>query len=416
MNLFNIVAILITLSAAFGYLNHRFIRLPNTIGLMLISILMSLGLVIVGLLFPSTLGIEEHWKSFLQNIDFNKSLMVGMLGFLLFAGSLHVDSEELLRRKWEIGIFATAGVVISTFVTGITIYFVSGWLGLKLRFITSLLFGALISPTDPIAVLGILRKSGAPKSLEIIISGESLFNDGIGVVVFVILAGMASGSHGASFQEASLLFLEEAIGGFVLGLLLGWLAYGVLKSIDNYQVEILVTLALVTGGYALAAALHTSGPIAIVVAGLLIGNRGRKFAMSEKTRHNLDMFWELVDVILNSLLFVMIGLELLVVTLTGRYLIAGGLAVAVALLARLVSVGIPFSLMRSRSRLPAGTLKVMTWGGLRGGIAVALALSLPHGPERDIVITMTYSIVVFSILVQGLTIKNLVAPSMGERE
>lgn len=416
MNLFNIVAVLITLSAAFGYVNHRFIRLPNTIGLMLISILVSLGLVTVGHLIPSTLGIEEHWRSFLQNIDFNKSLMVGMLGFLLFAGSLHVDSEELLRRKWEIGIFATAGVVISTLVTGTAIYFISGWLGLKLRFITSLLFGALISPTDPIAVLGILKKAGAPKSLEIIISGESLFNDGVGVVVFVVLAGMASGEHVASFRGASLLFFEEAIGGFVLGFLLGWLAYLVLKSIDNYQVEVLVTLALVTGGYALAAVLHTSGPIAIVVAGLLIGNRGRKFAMSEKTRHNLDMFWELVDVILNSLLFVMIGLELLVVTLSGRYVVAGAVAIAVALFARLVSVGIPLSVMRTMVKLPADTLKVMTWGGLRGGIAVALALSLPHGTERDVVITMTYSIVLFSILVQGLTIKNLVAPSMGERE
>lgn len=416
MNLFNIVAVLITLSAAFGYLNHRFIRLPNTIGLMLISILMSLGLVALGRLVPSTLGVEEHWKSFLHNIDFNKSLMVGMLGFLLFAGSLHVDSEELLRRKWEIGVFATAGVVISTLVTGTAIFLISGWLGLNLRFITSLLFGALISPTDPIAVLGILKKSGASKSLEIIISGESLFNDGVGVVVFLVLAGVASGEQAASFKAASLLFAEEALGGFVLGLMLGWLAYRLLKSIDNYQVEVLVTLALVTGGYALAAALHTSGPIAIVVAGLLIGNRGRKLAMSEKTRHNLDMFWELVDVILNSLLFVMIGLELLVVTLTGRYIIAGALAIAVALFARLVSVGIPLCLMRFLVRLPADALKVMTWGGLRGGIAVALALSFPHGPERDVVITMTYSIVLFSILVQGLTIKHLVAPSMGERE
>ncbi len=407
MKLFDLIALLITLAAVFGYLNYRFIRLPTTIGLMLISVVMSLGMVLIGHLGHSGLLLEQQWLSVVRSIDFNKTLMVGMLSFLLFAGALHVDLTELLSEKWSVGIYATAGVLLSTFLVGTMTYLVSGWLGFELRFLSCLLFGALISPTDPIAVLGILRTSGVPKRLQVRIAGESLFNDGIGVVVFITLYDIVF--DGVSFSAAgvSLLFLEEVAGGIFLGLMLGWVAFRLLKSIDNYQVEILITLALVTGGYALAAAVHASGPIAIVVAGLLIGNHGRRFAMSEKTRQNLDTFWELIDEILNALLFVLIGIELLVITVNKRYLVAGLAAICVGLVARMISIGVPQLLMNPRSRFDLNALKVMTWGGLRGGISVALALSLPPGTERDQIITMTYLVVVFSILVQGLTLKRL---------
>jgi len=407
MKLFNIIAMLITLSALFGYLNHRFIKLPTTIGIMLISVLMSLGLVALGRIGPFGLGIEEHWEEIVKSIDFNQTLLVGMLGFLLFAGAFHINLNELLKHKWEIAAFATIGVVLSTFLVGTITYFVLSLLHLKIRFVYCMLFGALISPTDPIAVLGIMKKAGAPKSLEIKISGESLFNDGIGVVVFIVMLDIAMGGRDVSAGEISLLFLEEALGGAVLGLMLGWIAYLILKSMDNYTVEILVTLSLVTGGYALASAVHTSGPIAIVIAGLLIGNHGRELAMSEKTRENIDTFWELIDEILNAILFVLIGIELIVVPISIHHLMAGLIAIPVAILSRFISIGIPGSLFNLMKRFSGQSLKLMTWGGLRGGISVALALSLPVGAERDIILTMTYTVVVFSILVQGLTIRYL---------
>lgn len=408
MELFNIVAILITLTALFGYVNYRFIKLPTTIGVMLISILMSLTMVLLRYSGHPSFHVETEWIRIMQGIDFNETLMVGMLGFLLFTGSLHVDLNELKKQKWGIGIFSTIGVVFSTFLVGTLTYYSFWLLGLEIRFIYCLLFGALISPTDPIAVLGILRKAGAKKNLEIRITGESLFNDGIGVVVFVTLLSMASSGEIMPPAEIALFFMKEAAGGALLGLILGWFAYLLLKSIDNYQVEVLITLALVMGGYALALALHTSGPIAMVVSGLLIGNRGREFAMSEKTRQNLDTFWELIDEILNSLLFVLIGIELLVIHLSPGYLEAGLIAIPLTLFSRFVSVAIPLLFLTIRKTFPIGSLKIMTWGGLRGGISVALALSLPAGAERDIIITMTYTVVVFSILVQGMTIGPLV--------
>jgi CPA1 family monovalent cation:H+ antiporter len=412
MELFNIISILITLSALFGYINHRFIKLPTTIGLMLISILMSLSLIILGHL---GLGIEQQWMSVMSRIDFNETLMVGMLSFLLFAGALHVDGSELLKQKWNIGIFATFGVVFSTVLVGVFTYFVLRLLGLDVELIYCLLFGALISPTDPIAVLGILRETDTPKSLEVQISGESLFNDGIGVVLFVVLIAMAEGGHNVSFRQVLLLFAVETVGGGIFGLLMGWIAYKIMKSIDNYQVEILVTLSLVTGVYALASSLGISGPIAIVVAGLVIGNRGRQLAMSEKTRRHIDMFWELIDGILNSVLFVLIGLELFVVTVSGFYLIAAVIMIPVVLLARFASIGVPLRLLTLGKKFDYGTLKIMTWSGLRGGIAVALALSLPKNVERDIIITMTYVVVVSSILVQGLTFKRLAKVRGGDK-
>jgi len=406
--LFNIIAILITLSAVFGYINHRFIKLPTTIGLLLISIFMSLGVGVLGHLGEVGFAIEKQCIDIVHAIDFNKTLMVGMLSFLLFAGALHVDLNELTKQKWAVLIFATVGVILSTYLVGMLTYVILGYLGLTLTFVYCLLFGALISPTDPISVLWILRQLGAPKSLEVKIAGESLFNDGIGVVVFAMIAEIAFGGGDVSFGGISVLFAQEVIGGIFIGLATGWVAFKLVKSIDNYQVEILITLSLVMGGYALASEIKASGPLAVVVAGLLIGNPGRQFAMSEKTRLNLDMFWELIDEVLNSLLFVMIGLELLIIHLSAKSILAGTIAVLIVLFLRIVSIGVPQSILSIGKTFDYSSLKIMTWGGLRGGIAVALALSLPAGAEKDIVITMTYIVVAFSILVQGLTVKYLV--------
>ena len=331
-----------------------------------------------------------------------------MLSFLLFAGALHINLNDLAKQKWVITILAVVGVLISTFVFGTAIYFVLAWLSLKLIYVWCLLFGALISPTDPIAVLGILKSARVPKSLEIQIAGESLFNDGIGVVVFLVLYEIAVRGDQPSFAHISTVFLEEAVGGVVVGLLLGWITYRLLKAVDQYQVEVLLTLALVAGGHALASAMHASGPIAIVCAGVLIGNHGRRFAMSDTTREHLDTFWELVDEILNALLFVLIGLEVLVLTFTRDLLFAGLLAIPAILFARWVSVGAPVLAMSRWQKFAPGTVTIMTWGGLRRGISVALALSLPVGSERQLVLAMIYVLVVFSILVQELTIKQVV--------
>ncbi|MDA8084933.1 MAG: sodium:proton antiporter [Nitrospiraceae bacterium] len=406
--MFDIIAILITLTALFGYINYRFIKLPTTIGIMLISILMSLSMVTLGHMGSIGFGIEKKWIEVVLKIDFNKTLMVGMLSFLLFAGALHVDLNELRNRKWEVLALSTVGVILSTLLVAGMTYLLSGYIGLGLNFVYCLLFGALISPTDPISVLWILKRAGAPKSLETLIAGESLFNDGIGVVVFITIWEVAFGPKDISLGGVFVLFAKEVMGGTLIGLSTGWVAYKLLKSIDNYQVEILITLSLVMGGYALASEVSFSGPITIVVAGLLIGNHGRQFAMSAKTRQNVDMFWELIDEILNSLLFVLIGMELLIIQLSAKYIFAGIVAIIIVLLSRVVSIGAPQLMFAIGKKIDYASLKIMTWGGLRGGIAVALALSLQQGAERDVIITMTYTVVVFSILVQGVTVKNLV--------
>lgn len=405
MELFNILAIVITLTAGFCYINHRFIGLPVTIGVMLIALVASLILQVVDL-FGFHLGADA--ESWLSTIDFNKTLLHGMLSFLLFAGALHVNLNDLFDQKWTIGLFATVGTVVSTFLVGTLAWWVLQVLDVPLSYLVCLVFGALISPTDPIAVLGILKNAKAPKSLEVKITGESLFNDGIGVVIFLVLAELATGQHELDFGHVAGLFAQEAIGGLVFGLAAGYTAYRLLKSIDHYQVEVIITLALVSGGYALANALHLSGPIAIVVAGLLIGNQGRVLAMSDKTREHLDLFWELVDEILNAVLFVLIGLEVLVLTFTQDYLLASLAMIPLILAARLIAIGLPFSLLKYGRTFTPGAIWLMTWGGLRGGISVALALSLPAGPDRDVILAMTYVVVVFSIVVQGLTMERLV--------
>ena len=406
MNILNIAAILITVSALFSFVNHRFIKLPTAIGLMLISLVASLLLLAAGKLGWGHL--ESQARLLLDSIDFNETLMQGMLSFLLFAGALHINLDDLAKQKWVITSLATVGILISTFLVGITTYYLLGFFNLHLDFIYCLLFGSLISPTDPIAVLGILKSAHAPKTLETKIAGESLFNDGMAVVVFIVLLGIAAGGHDVTAKHIALLFVEEAVGGVVFGFVIGWLTYLMLKQVDNYQVEILLTLALVMGGYALASTIHTSGPIAVVVAGLLIGNQGRMLAMSDHTREHLDTFWELIDEILNAVLFVLIGLEVLVLPFTRDVLLASLAMIPLVLAARLISVGLPINLLRLHREISPGAVKILTWGGLRGGVSVALALSLPPGDAREIILAITYTIVVFSIVVQGLTIGKLV--------
>jgi CPA1 family monovalent cation:H+ antiporter len=404
MHLFNVIAILITLAALFSFINYRFIKLPSTIGIMMIAMLMSLGLIVL-----APFGLDPGVTTLIAGIDFNTTLMVGMLSFLLFAGALHVEMDDLLENKVEIALFATVGVVASTFITGTLLYYAASLVGLSLAYIHCLLFGALISPTDPVAVLGILKSAGAPKSLEVKITGESLFNDGIGVVVFLSILEIATGEAELSAGHVAALFATEVAGGLVLGLVTGWIAYLFLSKVDNYQVEVLITLALVTGGYALALALHLSGPIAIVIAGLLIGNRGRAFAMSEKTREHLDTFWELLDETLNAVLFLLIGFEILILTVNQSFLLLGGLSILIVLFARFSSLAGALAILKPFRPFSKGDLSILTWGGLRGGISVALALSLPATiPVREGLITMTYVVVIFSIVAQGLTIGKLV--------
>ncbi len=417
MSLFNVVALLLTLSALFSYFNHRYLKLPTAIGLLSIALAMSLGMLLLG---QWGFGLEEDARLLLGSVDFNATLLGGMLSFLLFAGSLHVNLADLIRHKWTIGTLATVGVVLSTLLIGGALWAVLQLFELSIPFLYCLLFGALISPTDPIAVLAILKSSGAPKSLEAKISGESLFNDGVGVVVFLVLLEIAVGGEEFSLGHVGALLGQEALGGAVLGLALGYLAFLMLKSVDNYQVEILITLALVTGGYALAGKLHLSGPIAVVVAGLLVGNHGRLLAMSERTREHLDTFWELVDEILNAVLFVLIGLELLVLTIDWKAVAISLLAIPIVLAARWITVALPVLILGVRRPFSPGAVRILTWGGLRGGISVALALSLPPGPERPVILAVTYAVVVFSIIVQGLTIgplvKRVAANSAGDRE
>ena len=405
MRIFDVLAVLIGFSALFSWLNDRFLKLPNAIGLMLIALVFSLVLLLP---FPFARALEHEVQRMLASIDFSEALLEGMLGFLLFAGALHVDLRELARHKWAIAILASASVIGATVLIGCGSWLLFFALGIDIPLIYCMLLGALISPTDPVAVLGILKNANAPKSLEMKITGESLFNDGVAVVVFMLLAGLAAGETPPAFGDAMTLFATEIVGGLAFGFVIGWIALYMISKTADYQVEIMVTLALAMSGYAIAEHAHVSAPIAIVVAGLIIGSRGRAIAVTEATRYRLDDFWELVDEILNAVLFVIIGLEVLAISMNGQFMLAGLLAIPLVLLARLASVGLPFHLLRRHRKFEPGFLSILTWGGLRGGISVALALSLPEGETRDLILSVTYIIVVFSVLVQGLTLGPLV--------
>ena len=407
MGLFDIITVLVVLAAFFSYINHRYFGLPRTIGLMALSLIVSLSLLALGSI--GVVAFDQQVAGILGRLDFYDTLMHGMLGFLLFAGALHVNFQDLREMGWAISLLSTFGVIVSTLLVGFFTWGILQSLGMQIPLLYSFLFGALISPTDPIAVLGILKKANAPKQLETKITGESLFNDGIGVVVFLTLLSVAQGGEHATepFVIFKLLAVEAG-GGILYGIGLGYLAYILIKRINNYQVEILLTLATVMGGYRLAEVIHVSAPLAIVVAGLMVGNHGRYLGMSDLTREHLDTFWELVDEMLNAVLFVLIGLELLVISHALSTLVAGLLLIPCVLLARFLSVGSIINLMRRFSEIPRGSVRIMTWAGLRGGISVALALSLPLGAERDLLVTITYIVMTFSILVQGLTVGKVV--------
>ena len=417
----DIPAILLILATIFGAINYKFVKLPHTIGLMIVALVASLSLIALDLTFPS-LGMSILVNEFLGNIDFNVTLMQGMLSFLLFAGALHVDLDQLLENKWTILTFASIGVLVSSFVIGGGFWIISGAVGLSLPFLVCLLLGVMVSPTDPVAVLGVLKTLQVPSPLKAKIAGESLFNDGVAVVLFSVLVSLVfgngdEGSLGTSFQFSSVVWLltKEALGGLFLGLISGFIAFWLLRQIDDYVLEVLITLALVTGAYSIALHLHLSGPIAMVIAGLLIGNQGASLAMSETTRMHVETFWELVDEILNSVLFLLIGLKIVFLLQHSSYEIAYplliGLFIAITLLslfARFLAIALPVQIKSLNSEVNPGTVPILTWAGIRGGVSVALALSLPSSSESELLLFVTYLVVLFSVAIQGLTIENVI--------
>ena len=407
MDYFVLITILVFLSAIFGYINVRFLKLPNTIGLMLITIVFTLAVFALSY-FDSTLLNAE--KYIITQIDFKTVLLDVMLSFLLFAGALHTNFQQLKVQRWPVLAFATFGVLVSTFLVGIAMFYLLKLIGLDVDFIYCLLFGALISPTDPIAVLGILKKAGVPKKLEAKIVGESLFNDGVGVVIFLTIFQIASlGNGNIETLNIAKLFGQEVIGGIILGGILGWITYRLLKSIDDYDIEVIITLAAVMGGTVIAHKFHLSAPLAMVTTGLIVGNDTvRGTAMSKITENYVDKFWELIDILLNTILFVFIGMEILVLAFDRKYILAGLIAILIILLCRYTSLLLPIGFFKKRLDFVPKTNLIMTWGGLRGGISIALALSLTEAMQRDLFLVITYIVVVFSILVQGLTVGKLV--------
>ncbi len=405
MTLLQITSLLIVLAGAFGAINYLVLRLPSSIGIMTVALAASFALMGLDMLIPG-LGIADQTRHIVKGIDFSDALLEGMLGLLLFAGALHVKVSDL-RAQWPpVLLMATIGVGLSTVVVGGAFSWLTG-----MPLMIALVFGALVSPTDPVAVLGVLRQADLPRSLETKIAGESLFNDGVGYVVFLVLVGLAfpgGAPHSDNgLLDAGALFLREAGGGALLGVVLGWLVFRVMRLIDDYSLEVLLTLGLAFGGYELAVYLHVSAPIMAVCAGLLIGDVGAKRGMSDETRRYVDAFWKLIDEILNAVLFLMIGFEVFAVAFSADYLLAGAAAIAFALVGRLAAVAIPLALLKPFRTFGPGVLRVMTWGGLKGGISVALALSLPESEWSPIILTATYMIVVFSIIVQGLTVAPL---------
>jgi CPA1 family monovalent cation:H+ antiporter len=409
MTAFQILALLLTFAALGSFVNAKYLKLPSTVGLMLVALLMSTGAIILNRFDWFDLG---QVSAFVRQVDFSSLFLHGMLSFLLFAGALHINLSELKRFRIIVIVLATVGVVMATFITGGLVWGAASVLGISMPIVYALLFGALIAPTDPVAVLSVLKDSPVSKSLRIKIASESLFNDGAGVVVFLILLSVAAGGAVPSLPEMAVSVVWQGIGSIALGAALGWLTCLLLHKIDDYKVEILLTLALVAGGYSIAEGAHVSGPITMVIAGLMIGNQGR-LSMSKKTREHLDVFWELLDEILNALLFMFMGLQLMVFAITAPHLAIGLAAIIATLVGRYLSVALPVVIMRTHYRFEKGTIRLMTWGGLRGGISIAMALALPPGPEKELILAMTYITVIFSILFQGTTFRHVIRLIMG---
>jgi len=397
---FDLAAAIVVCAALFGYVNHRFIGLRQTTGLTVMGALASLIIVAVDGLWPEV-SITRQLVGAIKAIDFHTTVMDGLLSFLLFAGALHIDLQAMKRSAPAIGVITISGVLLSTALIGGVAWVALGLSGIPLPLIWCLVFGALISPTDPVAVLGILKSAKVPASLEATVAGESLFNDGVGIVVFSLLIGMATGSGEISLAGVGQLFAVEALGGAALGLAAGGAAFLALRSIDDHNLEVLITLALVMGGYAIAHNLHVNGPIAMAVAGLIIGNHGRRLAMSANTRDHVSKFWSLIDETLNAVLFLLIGIEVIVILEDWRLLLFGLAAIPLTLLARAISVGLPMLALRSTGNLPRGSYTILVLGGVRGGISIALALALPEGFEKHVIVLATYVVVLFSVIVQA---------------
>ncbi len=404
MDLLQLTSLLIVLAGLFGAVNYLFLRLPTAIGILVVSLIASIVILLIDLVFPG-FTIDDSLREVVGGIAFSDALLEGMLGLLLFAGALHVKLSDL-KEQWRlVALMATIGIALSTVIVGTTFSWMTG-----MPILVALVFGSLISPTDPVAVLGVLREASLPKTLETKIAGESLFNDGVGYVVFLVLVGLAfphGDDHGSGLAGAATLFFQEAVGGAVLGVALGWLTFRLMRRIDDYSLEVLLTLGLVAGGYQLALLLHFSAPIMAVCAGLLIGDVGSAKGMSAETRKYVDAFWKLIDEILNAVLFLLIGIEVFAITFSMDAAIAGVAAIVIALVARLAAVAVPVMILKPFRTFSPGVIPIMTWGGLKGGISVALALSLPDNEWKPLILTATYIVVIFSIIVQGLTVAGL---------
>ncbi len=407
MTPFQTIALLLTFVAVGGYLNHKYFRLPATIGHMTFALILSLSALV---LYKLGLFDITPVQTAVGHINFSEVLLHGMLSFLLFAGALQISLDDLKSVGTPVAMLATAGVLMATLITGTLVWLGAHWLGIQLPFIYAMLFGALISPTDPIAVLAIMKDAGLSKKLYAKIGSESLFNDGVGVVIFLTILGIANGEQKIDPQTIAVLLAQESLGGLALGFFLGWITESLLQHLNDYKVEVLLTLALVTGGYTLAEFLHVSAPICMVAAGLTVGNdKPKNGSKRGQDRERVDLFWELLDEIFNAVLFMLVGLELIVIDITRQHLLLGAIAIAAVLLARAISVSIPIGLMSLKQQFEKGTIPLLVWGGLRGGLSIAMALSLPDGPEKGIILPVTYVVVLFSILVQGLSFKKMMA-------